>query len=443
MRRMSDAVNTCLSRLFPERRLILRSETGANYYRVSPFTQFAACLAIGAGLLWTGYASYGHFAGQYRAAEAERALAAASAGYEERLSLAVRGRAALADRLSAARADRDAAVQALARRSDALAEARRRDSELTAALSAHQRKLAELAARHQEVIGGWGEAARRMAALEAELSKVAGVRDAVQTELDGLTAALDAVADERDESAGAVAALSAELDGLKTEFARRREQQERILNRVEDAARLGLEALEGVFARSGVDVDKILASVNAEYSGAGGPFVPVEGDGFAVTEEEHDRIGALMKDLSRAAALNVAVEQMPFARPARAARFTSGFGHRNDPKTGRRAMHHGIDLAGPRGTAIYATGAGVVIYSGRKGGYGNVIEIRHAFGYETVYAHLSKRRVKVGDRVERGDRIGDMGNTGRSTGTHLHYEIRANGRPVNPAKYIEAARHVL
>ena len=83
------------------------------------------------------------------------------------------------------------------------------------------------------------------------------------------------------------------------------------------------------------------------------------------------------------------------------------------------------------------------MFSGWQRGYGKVIKIRHAFGYETVYGHLNRRRVNVGDTVERGDRIGDMGNTGRSTGTHLHYEIRVNGKAVNPAKYIEAARNVL
>lgn len=444
MRRISDAVNSWLGHVFPERRLIVRSETRASYFRLSPLSQLFACVAFGAGALWTGYASWGHFAGQMRAAEAERTLESQRAAYEERLTLATRGRAALADRLSAAQADRDAALEALAARSEDLANARLLGGKLAARLAKHQERLAELSARHEETLARWREANERMAGLEAELSKVAGAREAVETELAGLTRALDALAEERDARAAAVASLSNELEGLKTEFARRREAQERLLSRVEDAARLGLEALEGVFARSGVNMDSILAQVNKEYSGAGGPFIPLDAEGFAVTDEEQERVSTLMKDLGRVAALNVAVERMPFARPVKAAaRFTSGFGPRKDPKTGKRAWHDGIDLAAPRGTPIYATGDGVVIYSGRQRGYGNVVKIRHAFGYETVYAHLSKRRVKVGQRVERGDRIGDMGSTGRSTGNHVHYEIRVNGRAVNPAKYIEAARHVL
>ena len=106
-------------------------------------------------------------------------------------------------------------------------------------------------------------------------------------------------------------------------------------------------------------------------------------------------------------------------------------------------MHNGMDFAAPRGTPIYAGGDGVVSFSGRQSGYGIVVKIRHAFGFETVYAHLSKSRVKVGQRVERGERIADMGSTGRSTGSHLHYEIRIDGKPVNPNKFIKAARNVL
>jgi len=94
-------------------------------------------------------------------------------------------------------------------------------------------------------------------------------------------------------------------------------------------------------------------------------------------------------------------------------------------------------------TPIYATADGIVTQAGRQRGYGRVVKIRHAFGFETVYAHLNRTRVKVGQRVGRGDRIGDMGSSGRSTGNHVHYEIRIDNKPVNPVKFIEAARDVL
>jgi murein DD-endopeptidase MepM/ murein hydrolase activator NlpD len=105
-------------------------------------------------------------------------------------------------------------------------------------------------------------------------------------------------------------------------------------------------------------------------------------------------------------------------------------------------MHNGTDFAGPHGTPIYSTADGVVKKASWQSGYGRMVTIQHEFGIETRYAHLSKIRVKPGQRVSRGERIGDMGNTGRSTGTHLHYEVRVGGRPVNPMTYIKAARNV-
>jgi murein DD-endopeptidase MepM/ murein hydrolase activator NlpD len=105
-------------------------------------------------------------------------------------------------------------------------------------------------------------------------------------------------------------------------------------------------------------------------------------------------------------------------------------------------MHAGVDLAAPRGTPIFATADGVVVAAGPESGYGNVVRVQHEFGIETVYAHQSKIRVKVGQQVSRGVQIGDMGSTGRSTGSHLHYEVRVNGQPVNPMTYLEAAKDV-
>ena len=115
---------------------------------------------------------------------------------------------------------------------------------------------------------------------------------------------------------------------------------------------------------------------------------------------------------------------------------SSGFG----PRWG--TMHQGLDFAAPVGTPIYATGDGVVIYAGWQSGYGNLIKIKHELGTETRYGHLSKIRVKVGQKESRNSLIGDMGNTGRSTGPHLHYEVRVDGKAVNPMSFIKAAENV-
>lgn len=111
------------------------------------------------------------------------------------------------------------------------------------------------------------------------------------------------------------------------------------------------------------------------------------------------------------------------------------FGYRRDPVYGRTAFHAGIDFAGKVGTAIYATGNGRVVFAGRSNGYGNNVVVDHGYGYHTRYAHMSKVEVVMGQTLKRGEKVGQMGNTGKSTGPHLHYEVIYKGRPVNPLSY--------
>jgi murein DD-endopeptidase MepM/ murein hydrolase activator NlpD len=115
---------------------------------------------------------------------------------------------------------------------------------------------------------------------------------------------------------------------------------------------------------------------------------------------------------------------------------TSTMGRRTDPMTGGADYHPGLDIAGDKGQAVYATADGVITHAGRQGAYGNLITIDHGFGLETRYGHLSGFQVRQGDRVQRGDLIGRLGATGRATGTHLHYEVLANGRLLNPLRLL-------
>ncbi len=115
---------------------------------------------------------------------------------------------------------------------------------------------------------------------------------------------------------------------------------------------------------------------------------------------------------------------------------TSTFGMRKSPFTGKRKMHEGYDIAARTGTPIYATADGVVSKSETVPGYGKLVVIEHGYGYRTYYGHNSKNLVRAGQRVVRGQQIAKVGNTGRSTGSHVHYEIRRNGVPVNPKNFL-------
>ena len=115
---------------------------------------------------------------------------------------------------------------------------------------------------------------------------------------------------------------------------------------------------------------------------------------------------------------------------------SSGFGYRISPFTGRRVFHEGLDIATKYNVPVKATAKGVVVFSGRKAGYGKTVIIDHGYGYITKYGHNNKLLVKAGDKVEKGDVISEVGSTGRSTGPHVHYEVLVNGIPVNPLKFI-------
>ena len=129
------------------------------------------------------------------------------------------------------------------------------------------------------------------------------------------------------------------------------------------------------------------------------------------------------------------LEKIPNSMPTEG-RLTSPFGDRTHPVTKKIEFHSGIDLANNTGTYIYASATGIVLFSEINGTYGKMILISHGNGYSTVYAHLSKQLVKAGDQVKKGDLIGKMGSTGRSTGPHLHFEIRENGTPIDPQKIL-------
>lgn len=179
-----------------------------------------------------------------------------------------------------------------------------------------------------------------------------------------------------------------------------------------------------------------LEDLGVDTAAIGGPFEAAE-EGDATFRE----LFASWKKLDNLHSGAIAV---PSDKPVKAAGLTSGFGTRNDPFKRKRAMHAGIDLAGPIGTPIYSTADGTVIRAGwNSGGYGNLIEIDHGNGIVTRYAHMSKVLVRDGQRVARGEQIGKMGSTGRSTGSHLHYEVRIDGKPVNPLPFMKSTDYLL
>ncbi len=217
-----------------------------------------------------------------------------------------------------------------------------------------------------------------------------------------------------------------------------------IIRRVSDKTSGRISDLESVIRQTGLKVEDLKHELNggkqategkpaANAKSEGGPYIPA-----AMSSQEY----AMYGNLDKLAVLRQIVGNLPLGKPIADAEPQSPFGHRIDPFTGHLAFHSGLDLAGPTGSKIYSTAEGTVAFAGISGAYGNAVDIDHGFGITTRYGHLSEIRVKEGQTVHKGDVIGIQGSTGRSTGPHLHYEVRYHDHPMNPANFLDAGHYV-
>jgi murein DD-endopeptidase MepM/ murein hydrolase activator NlpD len=198
-------------------------------------------------------------------------------------------------------------------------------------------------------------------------------------------------------------------------------------------------AAEAAMRKLGLNPQRMLASLE-DRSAMGGPFIALMPSTTGSVDPRFRRLGL---SLARMDALQRGLEGIPQVIPAAANHITSGFGYRADPFAGQAAFHAGLDFKGPTGAPIFSAANGKVAFVGRRPGYGNSIDIDHGNGLHTRYAHMSAFRARAGQLVTAGQVIGAVGSTGRSTGPHLHFEVRLHGQPVNPRPFLEVAPNVL
>lgn len=241
------------------------------------------------------------------------------------------------------------------------------------------------------------------------------------------------------------AALAIAQADLLAPFRKIESEQLAFVDQATDAAQARYKDTQILVRRLGLDPDRLVAQTGIRTPGtravgAGGPYIPANGESLQGAEPRFKDLYLSWKKLS---ALEAALASLPSYMPVKTYTTTSRFGVRYDPFNGGAAMHAGIDMAGAHGEPIYAAANGIVGTAARANGYGNLIELEHGHGMATRYGHLSAILVQPGEMVKQGQLIGRMGSTGRSTGTHLHYEVRIDGRAVNPRPYLEASSFVL
>ena len=436
-RRIVNRVNAALENWLPEKRLFLKSENSTRYVRLRPLTQAAALSGTALVFGWSIIATSILVIDGISAGGAKDQATRAQAAFEERLNALSAERDSRAAEAAAAQDRFKVALDQVSKMQSQLLTSEERRRELETGIGVVQGTLRTAMAerddaktRINDIISGTDAAKGVSEAARADEFSVA---------LDILSGELKEAADTRSTAVEEAEKAKLALAEVETERDRIVARNDAILSQIEDAMVVSVEPMNKMFRNLGMNPDRVLSTVRKGYSGQGGPLTPIaySTSGNADITATDARAKKILISLDQVNTYRIAADKLPLAMPVKSGfRYTSPFGRR----WGR--LHAGVDMAGPVGTPIFSTGDGVVTYAGWQSGYGKVIKIRHELGTQTVYGHLNKIGVKAGQKVSRGERIGDMGNTGRSTGPHLHYEVHVDGTPVNPMKFIKAAQDV-
>ncbi len=248
-------------------------------------------------------------------------------------------------------------------------------------------------------------------------------------------------------AAGKAGTEQAAIQGVLAPFAALENKQNALVSQASASAEARLNDARSLIDRLGLSPERFVAQSTAQTAtrgklsslGVGGPFIAADGDSAGTDP----RFTELYVSWQRVRQFETAMQSLPTFIPLRNYTLTSRYGYRHDPFNGRQASHTGLDMAAPTGEPVYAATRGKVVRASYYSGYGLCIDIDHGHGILTRYGHLSKINVKVGQSVAMGEKIGAVGSTGRSTGPHLHYEVRVDNRPLNPRKFIESSSYLL
>ena len=420
-------------RFFPERQFLLRSGEKVCGLRLPGWTQALGLLAVlafigGVGGLFGAY-QHAHKTVHQKEAEADAATArvAALAGLRQSLAQADEQYAQMSQRFAKAKAALDAA--------DADNQA------LRSAIESVEARVSEIdKVRHQleQILAGADKALANKGGNVSRLAKeLAESKGQLQADEDSRAKLENQLFKLRADSATTAThtrQLTESLTMQERELRRIGNERDRLRDQVDQADGSGVPGtyvakLEQLIASTGIDLNRYFGKYERP-SNEGGPFI-------ALAPERERQL-----DAERQKQLEAVVQSLPLAAPLVHYTVTSPYGPRIDPINHQLAFHAGIDFAAPYKSPVLATAPGVVTFTGWRGAYGRLVEIRHAHGVVTRYSHLNRILVAVGQEVTLNQEIGELGSTGRSTGPHVYYEVLVDGEQIDPAKFLEAGRSV-
>jgi murein DD-endopeptidase MepM/ murein hydrolase activator NlpD len=347
--------------------------------------------------------------------------------------------------LQQAEFDRDTAIEARQAKAAQLAEEMTKSRLLGNRSDSLQKELAAVTERGASAETRINSLTAKVADMEAEIHETQRRAGDIEEQARQLTVALNAAIDQRNRLQNERARMAGTVGDLRQQLTSLQESQANFVANLAARARDNIDDMEKTVAMTGLDVDKLLQTVADQESGEGGPFIPAPTPVAAEDVGEQKllaSVATLGDQVDRWEKLQFILRSLPLTAPIDSYYISSAYGARMDPFNGERAVHEGIDMVSKLRSEVLATAPGTVKFAGWKGGYGRVVEIDHGLGIVTRYAHLYAINVKVGDVVDYRQEIGKLGSSGRSSGPHVHFEVRYNGRPLDPMAFLKAGRYV-
>jgi murein DD-endopeptidase MepM/ murein hydrolase activator NlpD len=480
--RVKVAERVVRERWFPERQIIVREGARARALRLSPTLQMTAAAALLVGTLWSAGATIGYVANEastaFSQAENQRLRAAYGDLIDEvsrqhskvlditqdlehyrsylltlldqnqNLRRDLRNFASALDGAEGESQRADAAEQALKGQLEGMA------NELAGVSNRNERLQSDVSEMRVKLLDGEDERARfaaaraaidrRMARLEQDASgaqnrtqELERALTARQQLVDQAQAARRTAVQDRDQIAAKLADAEARLQAMA-------QSHEQALTKLSEQTRNTITEVERIVGAAGLDPKRLVPQRgDVKKQSRGGPFVPWNARRAEPDTPGEDTTQALHTDIARLDELRRLLRVIPLASPVRAGfSITSTFGYRHDPFNNLGALHEGIDMQAPLRTPVYATAPGKVVFAGWHASYGRMLEIDHGYGIRTRYAHLDRIEVQDGAEVGFGNEIGLIGSSGRTSGTHLHYEVLVDGRSRNPLNFLRATADV-
>ena len=440
-----------LSRWFPDRQLMLRTNGKVRYFRLTKHFQIAASLMIAVVGGWAAFTTASYFVHQEIVTEKNNELLNSRMVYRTLLS-----------EVSAYQQKFASLTNELEKNHGLMLDLVEKNASLQKNLQHTESRLEDAEAQRERIRMAREDLKNRLSGIESEMRKMANRNFELQGNISETVADLQDVVQERDAAREKGKQLGDQVTKLQNQIADLHESEEGVLVRLIEQTAANIESVEAVLDRTGVNSDKLIAQLSPDdepassdgdadgtTDGQGGPFIAADSVSDNAPPNDASPAGAIRaqlasldRQLQRWDDLRELMRRLPLAAPVDYIKLTSRFGKRRDPINHRLAMHYGLDFGGVLKTSVYATAPGKVVFVGRKGRYGRVVEIDHGGGVKTRYGHLNKILVNKGQKVEYRHRIGLMGNSGRSTGPHLHYEVLVNGKPRDPWLFIKAGSYV-